>query len=78
MKDKVRNTSKEMKASYMLAYTILPPSILVWSELVDVQEKEDVYKRKPGETVWSGMTIPVLLDEKDCYGWRGVPHELVE
>ena len=62
----------------MLAYTILPPSILVWSELVDVQEKEDVYKRKPGETVWSGMTIPVLLDEKDCYGWRGVPHELVE
>lgn len=49
----------------MLAYIILPSSILDWFELVDVQEKEDVYKRKPEETVWSEMTIHVYLDEKD-------------
>ena len=65
MKDKAQNTDKELKASYLLAYIILPPSILDWFELVDVQEKEDVYKRKPEETVWSEMTTHVYLDEKD-------------
>lgn len=65
MKDKAPNTEKELKASYLLAYIILPPSILDWFELVDVQEKEDVYKRKPKETVWSEMTTHVYLDEKD-------------
>lgn len=65
MKDKAKNTDKELKASYMLAYIILPPSILDWFELVDVQEKEDVCKRSPKETVWSDMTIHVYLDEKD-------------
>ena len=65
MKDKLQNTDKELKASYMLAYIILLPSILDWFELVGVEEKEDVYRRKPEETVWSDMTIHVYLDEKD-------------
>lgn len=65
MKDNTPKETKEQKASYMLAYVILPPSILDYYELVDVQEKEDKMKRDPQETVWSDMTIHVYLDEKD-------------
>lgn len=49
----------------MLAYAILPPSILDWFELVDVREMEDTVKRGPRDTAWSDMTIHVWLDEKD-------------
>ena len=65
MKATINNETKEQRASYMLAYVILPPSILDYYELVDVQEKEDKMKRDPQETLWSDTTIHIYLDEKD-------------